>query len=256
MLMNMSAGQISMKYGLQGPIRSPMTACAAGAHSIGDASVFITTGYADMMVAGASESCIHPIVFSSFGRARALSTAYNDNPRASCRPFDSKRSGFVMAEGAAICVLEELEHAKARGAQIYAEIKGYGLSGDAHHMTAPREDGLGAYLAMEMALETAGIKPSQVDYINAHGTGTQVGDVAEARAIRNLMLGDGGVSDESKVTVSSTKGATGHMLGAAGAIEALFSILAIHEVSKSTANHSARPDANNGTGGRSTNSES
>lgn len=184
------------------------------------------------MVAGGSESCIHPLTFSGFGRARSLSTAYNHTPHASCRPFDVDRNGFVVAEGAAVCVLEELEHAKARGAQIYAEVKGYGCSGDAYHMTAPREDGHGAYLAMKRALKNAGIKPSQVDYINAHGTGTQVGDVAEAAAIRRVMLGDDGVSNESQVTVSSTKGAMGHLLGAAGAIEALFSILSIHEVSR------------------------
>lgn len=230
-LINMAAGHISMKYGFQGPNHAATTACTTGAHSIGDASRFIAMGDADVMVAGGSESCIHPLTFAGFGRARSLSTAYNDAPHASCRPFDRRRDGFVVGEGAAVCILEELEHARARGARIYAEVRGYGCSGDAYHMTAPREDGHGAYLAMKRALKNAGVKPSEVDYINAHGTGTQVGDVAEALAIRRLMLGDDGVSEESQVTVSSTKGAMGHLLGAAGAIEALFSILAIHEVS-------------------------
>lgn len=230
-LINMAAGHIAMKYGFQGPNHAATTACTTGAHSIGDAARFVALGDADVMVAGGSESCIHPLAFAGFGRARSLSTVYNDTPQASCRPFDANRNGFVIAEGAAVCVLEELEHAKARGARIYAEFSGYGCSGDAYHMTAPREDGHGAYLAMKRALKNAGIKPSQVDYINAHATATQVGDAAEAAAIGRLMLGDEGVSSEAHVTVSSTKGAIGHLLGAAGAIEALFSILAIHEVS-------------------------
>ncbi|OAQ89289.1 3-oxoacyl synthase [Purpureocillium lilacinum] len=223
----MAAGHIAMRHGFQGPNHAATTACTTGAHSIGDASRFIALGDADVMVAGGSESCIHPLTFAGFGRARSLSTAFNDNPAGSCRPFDAGRSGFVVSEGAAVCVLEELEHAKARGARIYAEVRGYGCSGDAYHMTAPREDGNGAYLAMRRALKSAQIRPSQVDYINAHATGTQVGDVAEAAAIRRLMLGDGGVSSEAQVTVSSTKGAIGHLLGAAGAIEALFCILGI-----------------------------
>lgn len=226
----MAAGHVAMKYGFQGPNHTATTACTTGAHSIGDAARFITMGDADVMVAGGSESCIHPLTFAGFGRARSLSTAYNDNPTASCRPFDADRNGFVVSEGAAVVVLEELEHAKARGAHIYAEIKGYGCSGDAHHMTAPREDGHGAYLAMKKALKSAGIKPSQVDYINAHATATHVGDVAETSAIKRIMLGEEGHQKESDVTVSSTKGAVGHLLGAAGAIEALFCILAIHEV--------------------------
>ncbi|KAF4121200.1 3-oxoacyl-[acyl-carrier-protein] synthase II [Geosmithia morbida] len=228
-LINMAAGHIAMKHGFMGPNHAATTACTTGAHSIGDASRFVALGDADVMVAGGSESCIHPLTFAGFGRARSLSTGFNHAPRSSCRPFDRDRAGFVVAEGSAVCVLEELEHAKARGARIYAEVKGYGCSGDAHHMTAPREDGHGAYLAMSRALRRAGLSPSAVDYINAHGTGTQVGDRAEARAIRRLMLGDHGVLRESQVTVSSTKGAMGHLLGAAGAIEALYSILAVYE---------------------------
>lgn len=182
------------------------------------------------MIAGGAESCIHPLTFAGFGRARSLSTAFNHDPGASCRPFDKDRNGFVVAEGAAVVILEELEHAKARGANILAEVAGYGCSGDAYHMTAPREDGSGALLAMKRALKNAQIKPRRVDYINAHATSTLVGDAAEARAIRTLMLGEDGVTSEQQVTVSSTKGAIGHLLGAAGAIEALFSILAISEV--------------------------
>jgi 3-oxoacyl-[acyl-carrier-protein] synthase II len=230
LLINMAAGHIAMRHGFQGPNHAATTACTTGAHSIGDAARFIALGDADVMVAGGSESCIHPLAFAGFGRARSLATAFNDKPQAACRPFDADRDGFVLAEGAAVCVLEELEHAKARGAKIYAEISGYGCSGDAYHMTAPREDGHGAYLAMKKALKSAGIKPSQVDYVNAHATSTQVGDTAEAAAIKRIMLGEEGVSSESQVTVSSTKGSIGHLLGAAGAIEALFCILAIHEV--------------------------
>lgn len=225
----MAAGHIAMRHGFQGPNHAATTACTTGAHSIGDAARFIAHGDASVMVAGGSESCIHPLTFAGFGRARSLSTAYSHDPPASCRPFDRQRDGFVVAEGAAVCVLEELEHARARGARIYAELKGYGCSGDAYHMTAPREDGHGAFLAMKRALRGAGIRPADVDYINAHATGTQVGDVAEAAAIRKLMLGEEGVTREDEVTVSSTKGAIGHLLGAAGAIEALFSILAIHD---------------------------
>ncbi|KAK3380184.1 3-oxoacyl--synthase [Lasiosphaeria ovina] len=228
-LINMAAGHVAMRHGFRGPNHAATTACTTGAHSIGDASRFIAFGDADVMVAGGAESCIHPLTFAGFGRSRSLSTAYNDAPHACCRPFDRDRDGFVVAEGAAVMVLEELGHARARGARVLAELRGYGCSGDAYHMTAPREDGSGALLAMRRALANAAIAPARVDYINAHATGTHVGDAAETAAIRSLMMGDHGVDDEASVAVSSTKGAVGHLLGAAGAIEALFAVLAITE---------------------------
>ncbi|SPO01131.1 related to beta-keto-acyl-ACP synthase [Cephalotrichum gorgonifer] len=223
-LLNMAAGHISMRHGLQGPNHCLTTACATGADSVGDAFTSIRLGRADVMLAGGTESCIHPLALAGFSRLRSLSTARNEDPGASCRPFDRDRDGFVIAEGAAALVLEELGHARARGARIYAEVRGWGSAGDAYHMTAPRADGDGALRAMRRALREAGVEAGDVDYINAHATGTRVGDGAEILAIRELMAGVG-----REVTVSGTKGATGHLLGASGALEAIFTVLAIHE---------------------------
>ncbi|KAG2414248.1 hypothetical protein HFD88_003439 [Aspergillus terreus] len=229
LLINLGAGHISMKYGFMGPNHAATTACTTGAHSIGDAARFIACGDANVMLAGGAESCIHPLAIGGFARARSLATSYNDTPDKASRPFDADREGFVVGEGAAMVILEELEHAKARGAHIYAELKGYGCSGDAHHMTAPKENGEGALLAMRKALKNAQLPPSAVDYVNAHATSTVVGDAAENAAIKTLLLSPGGKEKAADVNISSTKGAVGHLLGGAGAIEALFTILAIHE---------------------------
>ncbi|OJJ30676.1 hypothetical protein ASPWEDRAFT_121409, partial [Aspergillus wentii DTO 134E9] len=225
LLINLGAGHISMKYGFMGANHAATTACTTGAHSIGDAARFIACGDTDVMVAGGAESCIHPLAIGGFARARSLAIDFNNDPEKASRPFDADRKGFVVGEGAAI----ELEHAKARGARIYAELKGYGCSGDAHHMTSPKENGEGAFMAMRKALKSAQLPPSAVDYVNAHATSTVVGDAAENAAIKSLLLGPGGKQRAADVNISSTKGAVGHLLGGAGAVEAVFSVLAIQE---------------------------
>ena len=236
-LINLLSGQVSIRYGFKGPNHSVVTACSTGAHAIGDASRIIKYGDADVMIAGGAEAACCRIGMAGFAAARALSTNFNDQPSSSSRPWDQQRDGFVMGEGAGVVVLEERNHALARGAKIYAEIKGYGMSGDAHHITAPADNGDGGFRAMQSALTDANIKNSEIDYINAHGTSTPLGDMIELKAIGRLLE-----DNSSKTSISSTKSATGHLLGAAGAIEAIFSILSIFNQVVPPTNNLINPD--------------
>ena len=236
-LINLLSGQVSIRYGFKGPNHSVVTACSTGAHAIGDASRIIKYGDADVMIAGGAEAACCRIGMAGFAAARALSTNFNDQPSSSSRPWDQQRDGFVMGEGAGVVVLEERNHALARGAKIYAEIKGYGMSGDAHHITAPADNGDGGFRAMQSALIDANIKNYEIDYINAHGTSTPLGDMIELKAIGRLLE-----DNSSKTSISSTKSATGHLLGAAGAIEAIFSILSIVNQIVPPTNNLINPD--------------
>ncbi|WCT76631.1 beta-ketoacyl-ACP synthase II [Novosphingobium humi] len=222
-LINLISGQVSIKYGLMGPNHAVVTACSTGAHSIGDAARMIRDDDADIMLAGGAESTVCPIGIAGFAQAKALNCSYNDRPEQASRPYDKDRDGFVMGEGAGVVVLEEYEHAKARGAKIYAEVVGYGLSGDAYHVTAPHPEGFGAYRSMEMALKKAGMTPADIDYVNAHGTSTMA-DTIELASVKRLF-GDA----IGNVSMSSTKSAIGHLLGGAGAVETIFCILAIRD---------------------------
>jgi 3-oxoacyl-[acyl-carrier-protein] synthase II len=223
-LINLISGQVSIKYGLMGPNHAVVTACSTGAHSIGDAAAMIARDDADVMLAGGAEGAICPIGIAGFAQARALSTGFKADPQRGSRPYDKDRDGFVMGEGAGVVVLEEYERAKARGAKIYAEVVGYGLSGDAYHVTAPHPEGSGAYRAMQMAMRKSGLELSDIDYINAHGTSTPLGDELELGAVRRLFG-----NNIANLSMSSTKSAIGHLLGGAGAVETIFCILAMRD---------------------------